>query len=109
MAKRILKKENVVEETLETPVVEEVVETVPVEEKPVVVEQPKKKIFGKVSNCISLNLRSGASKNTAVIDELAVNTKLEIVDDASIDFYKVVAPNNKIGYVMKNFVTKIAE
>lgn len=104
MAKRGLRKEVAIDEAVDIPlneVVEEIAEPV----KEVVKEPVKNRRFGFVSNCVTLNLRSGASTNDSVICELTANTNVEITEDVG-DFHKVIAPNNKVGYVMKNYITE---
>lgn len=94
----------------ETPV--ETTETLgaPVEESTAIPEQPAEKtpVFGVVSNCAKLNIRStpeGGDSNN-VIGTVDVSVTIEVdLDSSTEDFFKIRTLQGLEGFCMKNYVT----
>lgn len=94
-----------VEETNET--VTEPTDEVIEQEDEEKVEAPTEPVFGKVSGCKKLNIRTKPAVNpnniATIIDE---GTELMIdPDEETAEWYKVMAPNAIEGFCMKKYVT----
>ncbi len=59
--------------------------------------------FGTVSNSNSVNLREGASTKTEKLGSYKRNTWLRITGESG-DWYKVIGPDGKSGYMMKKYI-----
>ena len=65
-------------------------------------------LIGYVTECIKLNVREAASKDSNVLCEILLNSKV-IVDkeNSTEDFYKVTTETGVEGYCMKRYINVI--
>ena len=65
-------------------------------------------LIGYVTECIKLNVREAASKDSNVLCEILLNSKV-IVDkeNSTEDFYKVTTETGVEGYCMKQYINVI--
>lgn len=80
------------------------------EEAAVVTEEtgPKASVmlFGLVTNCIMLNVRTAPSKDANVLCVIESGTHIRVYNDNSdSDFYKVLLNSGEEGYCMKQYIT----
>lgn len=64
--------------------------------------------FGVVGNCVALNLRDSPENDPHNIKEvLKKDTRIEILDDVSADYFKVETPWKNQGFVLKKYIVDI--
>lgn len=71
------------------------------------VEEPETKpfVFGKVANCVKLNVRERPDRNAAVICEIFAGATVIIDEDESTDeFFKVCTEAGLDGFCMKDYI-----
>lgn len=79
----------------------ETIETV--EEKPMEIET--KRIFGVVTDCLCLNIRSGPSSDSQILSELQCLSEVEIDNNKSTeDWYHICNASGIEGYCMKKYI-----
>ena len=70
------------------------------------IEETEELLIGIVSNCNRLNVREKASKDAAIVCEVACETKVMIaLNESTEDFYKVCTAAGIEGFCMKQFIT----
>ena len=93
---------------LESTSIPEVVYPLPEDDLPsIVVDGIKQKpvIYGKVVNCVKLNVRQNPSLNADILCCLDVNTEVEVDEDKSTnDFYAICTPSGREGFCLKKFI-----
>lgn len=68
-------------------------------------KEEKRKIFGVVTDCLKLNIRSRPEANAKILVEVPVLSELEIDKAKSTDkWYKVTTASGISGFCMKKFV-----
>ena len=65
-------------------------------------------LIGYVTECIKLNVREAASKDSNVLCEIILNSKVIVDEENSTDdFYKVTTETGVEGYCMKQYINVI--
>lgn len=94
---------NLFAEEEETPVAEP--ETIEEEETPVA--EPET-IYGRVVNCVRLNVREDADPDADVVCVIKALSDVEIVKEESTDeYYKVYLPSGMEGYCMRKYIVEV--
>ena len=65
-------------------------------------------LIGYVTDCVKLNVREAASKDSSVLCEIILNSKVIVDEENSTDdFYKVTTETGVEGYCMKQYINVI--
>ena len=65
-------------------------------------------LIGYVTDCVKLNVREAASKDSNVLCEIILNSKVIVDEENSTDdFYKVTTETGVEGYCMKQYINVI--
>ena len=65
-------------------------------------------LIGYVTECVKLNVREAASKDSNVLCEIILNSKVIIdKENSTDDFYKVTTETGVEGYCMKQYINVI--
>lgn len=65
-------------------------------------------LIGYVTDCVKLNVRETASKDSSVLCEIILNSKVIVDEENSTDdFYKVTTETGVEGYCMKQYINVI--
>ena len=65
-------------------------------------------LIGYVTDCVKLNVRESASKDSNVLCEIILNSKVIVDEENSTDdFYKVTTETGVEGYCMKQYINVI--
>ena len=65
-------------------------------------------LIGYVTDCVKLNVREAASKDSNVLCEIILNSKVIVDEENSTDdFYKVTTETGVEGYCMKQYINII--
>ena len=65
-------------------------------------------LIGYVTDCVKLNVREAASKDSNALCEIILNSKVIVDEENSTeDFYKVITETGVEGYCMKQYINVI--
>ena len=74
----------------------------------VVANDETSELIGYVTDCVKLNVREAASKDSSVLCEIILNSKVIVDEENSTDdFYKVTTETGVEGYCMKQYINVI--
>ena len=74
----------------------------------IVANDETSELIGYVTDCVKLNVREAASKDSNVLCEIILNSKVIVDEENSTDdFYKVTTETGVEGYCMKQYINVI--
>ena len=69
-------------------------------------EHPVEPVYGKVSGCKILNVRSEATKDSDIVCTIDEGTEVMVnLDESTVDWYKVCLADGIEGYCMAEFIS----
>ena len=88
-------------------------ETITETEKPIISEEnisesesTEEAVYGKVSGCKRLNVRSEATKDSDIVCTIDEETEVMVnLDESTVDWYKVCLADGIEGYCMAEFIS----